>query len=207
MKPDSDQTRDLLDQVRQGDRQALEQLLERHQANVHAFVKAWLDPRVRPRVAPSDVVQETQMEIVRRMDDYLRREPMPYRPWVLRTAYECLMNELRKHRQAGKRSVEREVPLPARSSLLLVQPLLARGPSPDQELADREFAARVSQAVGQLDEADREILLLRHVQDLPYEEAACVLDIQPAAARKRYGRALLRLRKVLAEQGLLETSS
>jgi RNA polymerase sigma-70 factor (ECF subfamily) len=207
MTPDSNQTRELLDQVRQGDRQALQQLLVRHQADVHAFVRAWLDPRVRPRVAPSDVVQETQLEVVRRMGDYLRREPMPFRLWVRRTAYECLMKEHRDHRQARKRSVDREVPLPTQSSLLLVRPLLARGPAPDQEAAAREFAARVSQAVAQLDEADREILLLRHVHDLSHEETAGVLDIEAAAARKRYGRALLRLRKVLADQGLLKSSS
>jgi RNA polymerase sigma-70 factor (ECF subfamily) len=65
-------------------------------------------------------------------------------------------------------------------------------------------AWRVSQAVEQLAQTDREILLLRHVDDLPYQEIACLLDIEPAAARKRYGRALIRLQRVLSAHGLLE---
>jgi RNA polymerase sigma-70 factor (ECF subfamily) len=207
MTPDSDQTRGLLDLVRQGDRQALEQLVVRYQADVHAYVDARLDPRVRVRESASDVVQKTMMEVVRRMDDYLRREPMPFHLWVRHTAYERLQKVHRDHRQAEIRSVHREQFLPPRSSLMLARPLLARGPGPDEQLAAKDFAERVSQAVAQLDEADREILLLRHVDDMPYEDIARVLGIEPAAARKRYGRALLRLRKVLAEQGLLRSSS
>jgi RNA polymerase sigma factor (sigma-70 family) len=68
----------------------------------------------------------------------------------------------------------------------------------------RERIERVAQAVAQLSEADREVLLMRHAEDMPYEEIACLLDIEPAAARKRYGRALIRLQRVLAEHGLLE---
>jgi RNA polymerase sigma-70 factor (ECF subfamily) len=207
MRPDSEQTCGLLDLVRQGDRQALDQLLVRYRPEVHAYVDARLDPRVRPRESASDVVQKTLIEVVRRMDDYLRREPMPFHVWVRRTAHERLEKDHRFHRQAERRSVHREEYLPRRSSLRLVRPLLARGPAPDEEVAAREFARRVSQAVARLGEADREILLLRHVDDLPFDEAAGVLGIEPAAARRRYGRALLRLRKVLAEQGLLEASS
>jgi RNA polymerase sigma-70 factor, ECF subfamily len=55
--------------------------------------------------------------------------------------------------------------------------------------------------------ADREVLLMRHAEELSYEEIGCLLEIQPAAARKRYGRALLRLRKVLSDHGLLESHS
>jgi RNA polymerase sigma-70 factor (ECF subfamily) len=207
MTPDSDRTRGLLELAGQGDRQALQDLLAHYQPEVYAYVEARLDPRVRRRVAPSDVVQETQLEVVRRLPDYLRRRPMPFHLWVRRTAYERLMKFHRDHRQAECRSVRLERHLPARSSLLLVRPLLAPGPAPDEDLAAREFADRVSQAVARLDDDDREILLLRHVDELPYEEVGCLLGVEPAAARKRYGRALLRLRKVLADQGLLESPS
>jgi RNA polymerase sigma-70 factor (ECF subfamily) len=160
MMLDSDQTRGLLDLVRQGDRKALQKLLARYQPDVHAFVEVRLDPRVRVRVAPSDVVQETQMDVVRRMDDYLRREPMPFHLWVRLTAKDRLLKIHRDHLQAEIRSLTREAHLPRRSSLLLAQPLLARGPAPDEEAAAREFAERVSEAVAQLGEADREVLLL-----------------------------------------------
>jgi RNA polymerase sigma-70 factor, ECF subfamily len=122
--------------------------------------------------------------------------------WVRRRAYERLLNLQRDQRRA-RRSVERDVALPEGSSLLLAGPLVAGGLSPSQQVAAREFAERVARAVAELAEADREILLMRHGEQLPYEEIACLLDIEPAAARKRYGRALIRLQKVLADHGLL----
>jgi len=63
---------------------------------------------------------------------------------------------------------------------------------------------RVSEAIAELGEIDREILMMRSFEGLSYDEAACILEIEPAAARKRYGRALLRLRKLLDDRGLLE---
>jgi RNA polymerase sigma-70 factor (ECF subfamily) len=204
VKTDSTETHGLLDQIARGDKPALERLLEGYRPGLHAFVEARLDPRLRARLDPSDVVQEALLEVVRRMDDFLRRRPMPFHLWVRKTTYERLLNLHRDHLQRARRSVDREVALPDRSSLLLAQPLLAGGPSPSQDLAAREVADRVARAVAQLSEADREILLMRHAEELPYEEIAGLLEIEPAAARKRYGRALLRLQKVLSDHGLLE---
>jgi RNA polymerase sigma-70 factor (ECF subfamily) len=203
LKPDSAQTCSLLERVGLGDRLALEKLLARYQSDLHAFVEVRLDPRLAARMDPSDVVQEAQLEVVRRMDDFLRRRPMPFHLWVRKTAYERLL-DLRRHHRRARRSVEREAALPERSSLLLARPLLAAGPSPSQQLQARELAERVARAVDRLSPADHEILLMRHGEGLPFEEIACLLEIEPAAARKRFGRALLRLQKVLSEQGLLE---
>jgi RNA polymerase sigma-70 factor (ECF subfamily) len=204
VKPDSAETCGLLERIAGGDRQALERLLEHFRPGLHAFVTARLDPRVRARMDPSDVVQEAQLEVVRRMDDFLRRRPMPFHLWVRKTAYERLLNLRRDHRRRARRSVDREVALPEHSSLLVARPFLAGAPSPSQQLAAREVADRVGRAVAQLPEADREILLMRHAEELPYEEIACLLEVEPAAARKRYGRALIRLQKVLSDHGLLE---
>jgi RNA polymerase sigma-70 factor (ECF subfamily) len=203
LKQDSAQTCSLLERVGLGDRLALEKLLARYQADLRAFVEVRLDPRLAARMDPSDVVQEAQLEVVRRMDDFLRRRPMPFHLWVRKTAYERLL-DLRRHHRRARRSVDREAALPERSSLLLARPLLAAGPSPSQQLQARELAERVARAVDRLSPADHEILLMRHGEGLPFEEIACLLEIEPAAARKRFGRALLRLQKVLSEQGLLE---
>jgi RNA polymerase sigma-70 factor, ECF subfamily len=200
---DSAQTQALLDEVSQGDRQALDRLLARHRPTLRNFVDFHLDPRLRGRVDPSDVVQETQMEIVRRIDDFLSQRPMPFRLWLRKKAYERLLNLRRDHRRK-RRSVEREVPWPERSSLLLARPLLSSRASPSKELEARERAERVAAVVGRLADADREILLLRHAEELPFDEIACLLDIAPAAARKRFGRALIRLQKALADEGILE---
>jgi RNA polymerase sigma-70 factor (ECF subfamily) len=82
---------------------------------------------------------------------------------------------------------------------------LAGGSTPSQRLAQREYEERVRQAVAGLPEADREILLMRNVEGLTHQEVGCLLGITHAAARKRYGRALLRLRKLLAANGLTES--
>jgi RNA polymerase sigma-70 factor (ECF subfamily) len=203
VKPDSAQTRALLDRAGGGDQQARDELLQRYQLPLHKFIDLRLDPAVRARLGTSDVVQEAQMEVARRLDDYLRRRPMPFHLWVRKTAYQRLLDAHRAHRR-DCRSVRREQALPDRSSLAVARPLLARGPSPSQEAQAREMAARVAEAVAGLSEADREVLLMRHAEELPYEEIACLLDIEPAAARKRYGRALLRLERALAERGLVE---
>ena len=140
------------------------------------------------------------------MDDFLAQRPMPFRLWMRKKAYERLLNLRRDHLLREKRSVRREVPLPDRSSLLLARPLLANQPTPSQEAEVRELAERIARAVAQLGDADREILLLRHAEDLPFEEIAFLLDLTSAAARKRFGRALIRLQNLLREEGLLEGS-
>jgi RNA polymerase sigma-70 factor (ECF subfamily) len=207
VKPDSAETCGLLEQVAQGAGQALGRLLQRYRPRLRAFIAARLDPQIRSRMDPSDVVQEVQLEVARRIENFLKRRPMPFHLWVRRTAYERLLKVRRDHRRRARRSVNLEVPLPDHSSVLLAKPLLAQGASPSQQLAAREFADRVGHAVGELAEADREILLMRHMEGLNYAEISCLLGIEADAARKRYGRALLRLRKVLKDNGLLESSS
>ena len=200
LHPDSTQTSALLDRIGRGDRQALEQLLARGRSGLRDFVDYHLDARLRTRLDPSDVVQEVQLEVVRRIDDFLQRRPMPFHLWIRKTAYERLLN-LRRDHQRARRAIDREVPLPERSSLLMVRPFLS---SPSRQAEAREFAERVSRAVAELPERDREILTMRHAEELSYEEIGYLLEIKPAAARQRYGRALIRLQAVLSAHGLLE---
>ncbi|MFO0840989.1 MAG: sigma-70 family RNA polymerase sigma factor [Gemmataceae bacterium] len=203
-KPDSAHTGDLLERIRRGDGSAVGELFERHRGELRRFVELHLDPRIRSRVDPSDVVQETQMELVRRLAEFLDRPPMPFRLWLRKKAYERLLDLRRNHLTRERRSVRREAGWPDESSLLLARPLLARGPSPSEEAQAHELSARLSQAVLRLSDQDREVLLMRHADDLPFDEIAYLLDIEPAAARKRFGRALIRLQSVLTDEGLLE---
>jgi RNA polymerase sigma-70 factor (ECF subfamily) len=205
VRADSAETHALLDAIRGGDARALEDLLGQHRPELRDFIECHFDPRLRARVDPSDVVQETQMEVVRRLDDFLAKRPMPFRLWLRKKAIERLLNLRRDHLTRARRSVAREQALPDPSSLQLARPLLARGPSPSQQVQDRELLERVSRATARLGPADREILLLRHAEDLAFEEIGCLLDIEPAAARKRFGRALIRLQNVLRDEGLLES--
>jgi RNA polymerase sigma-70 factor (ECF subfamily) len=194
----------LLERIRTGDRDALGCLLAQHRPGLRAFIELHLDPRIRARVDPSDVVQDTQLEATRRMEDFLGRRPMPFHLWLRKQAHERLLRLRRDHCERGRRSVQREVALPDRSSLLVARSLLRGGSTPSRRLERRERAEGVARAVAQLAEADREVLLMRHAEELPYDEIACLLDIEPAAARKRYGRAMIRLQRLLSEQGLLE---
>jgi RNA polymerase sigma-70 factor, ECF subfamily len=203
VQPDSAETCALLDRVQRGDEQARDALLARHRPDLRSFVEVHLDPRLRARIDPSDVVQDGQMEAARRLGDYLSRRPMPFRLWLRKTVYQRLLN-LRRDHLRKRRSVRREVALPDRSSLLAAGPLLRGQSSPSQRAVAREVAEGVSRAVAALSDADREVLLMRHADELPYDEIACLLDIDAAAARKRYGRALIRLQRGLTEQGLLE---
>jgi RNA polymerase sigma-70 factor (ECF subfamily) len=201
---DSAETVRLLDELRAGDASAFDRLFARHRPGLRRFVELRLDPRVQSRLDPSDVVQETQLEAYRRMGDYLERRPMPFRVWLRKTAYERLLKLRRYHVEAARRSVGRELGLADRSSLLLAGPFLDRGSSPSRQLARGELVHRVRQVLAELSPTDREVLLMRQVDELPYREIGCILDLDPAAARQRYGRALLRLRKLLLDAGLLE---
>jgi RNA polymerase sigma-70 factor (ECF subfamily) len=204
---DSSDTRRLLDGVRAGDRAAFERVFDRYRAELHRFIAVRLDGDLRARVDPSDVVQETQLDVLLRLDDFLRRSPMPFRVWLRRTAYERLLALRRQHVGAARRSSRREVALPDRSSLLLAQRLFARTPTASQQAGRRELIQKVRQVVARLPELDREVLFMRNFEELPYEEIADILAIDPAAARKRHGRALVRFHEQLIAQGITELSS
>jgi RNA polymerase sigma-70 factor (ECF subfamily) len=204
-KPDSDDTEQLLRLARAGDAQAFENLFARHRAYLCQVITFRIDPRIRPRLDPSDVVQEAQLEAFRRFRDFLERRPMSFRLWLRKTACERLGMLQRYHREAARRSVDREVGLPGQSALRVVEQLLAGGSTPSQNLDRAETARRVGEVLAQLSDTDREVLLLRNLEALSNQEVAEVLEIEPVAASQRYGRALLRLRKLLLASGLLES--
>lgn len=198
-RPGEAETLRLLEEVRCGDRRALDRLLTGHRTYLRTAVELHVDRRLRARLDPSDVVQEAQLEAARRIDDYLRRQPMPFHIWLRQTAYQNLLRMRRQHVEAERRSVTRELPLPDGSSATLARQLLGAGPTPNEQLVEEELARRLRQAVAELPETDREILLMRNFERLSNQEAAQVLGLEPAAASRRYGRAILRLRKVLQE--------
>jgi RNA polymerase sigma-70 factor (ECF subfamily) len=205
VKPDSETTRLLLGRIRAGERAAFEELFARHRPLLRKLVEFRLDARLRARVDPSDVVQDTQLEAYRQLPSFLERKPMPFRLWLRKTAQERLRMVERQHLEAARRSVGREMPLPDNSAAVVAHQLAAAILSPSQHAAQGELAGRVADAIGLLGDTDREVLVMRTFEGLSYDEVACVLDIDSAAARKRHGRALLRLHKVLTDGGLTES--
>src|SRR5437763_10963915 len=199
--PDSGQTRSLLQQARGGDRRAFEQLFAMHRAYLQGMVELRLDAKLRSRLDPSDVVQETYLEAFRRLDTYLEQRPMPFRLWLRQIAYDHTLKAWRRHFGTARRAAAREVSLPERSSLLLAQQLVAAGSTASQVLDRSELARRLRQAVAQLSEADREVVLMRYFEGLSNQEVGCLLGMEPGTVSKRHGRAILRLHKLMFAGG------
>jgi RNA polymerase sigma-70 factor, ECF subfamily len=200
------QTRDLLLRVQGGDLRAFNELFTQHRAALHRAVVRRLGRSLRGCLDPSDVVQDVQLEAMRRMADYLARRPMRFRPWLLRTAMERLL-KVRRYFTAARRDCGREQQLSASyTSLSGHSPFFATAdPTPSKQLAARDLACRLHAILDRLPEPDRVILRMRAFEGLSYEEAGGRLKIEPATARKRYGRALLRLRALLLADGLTES--
>ena len=204
MWPDPTETQDLLDGAGQGDPAAVGRLLDRHRQALRRMVQLRLDPAIARRVDASDVVQDVLLEASRRLGDYLRDPAMPFHLWLRHLARDHLIDEHRRHRGAARRSVDRERPLasPAfgdRSSVDLAAELRDRQLTPAADAIRRELRRRFLDALALLDEADREVVLLRHVEHLTNSEAALALGLTPAAAGMRHLRALRRLRTILGE--------
>jgi RNA polymerase sigma-70 factor (ECF subfamily) len=203
MENNSAESVQLIERARAGDREALNALLARHRDRLHRMVEIRLDTRLQARLDASDVIQEAYVEVAGRLEEYLSNPRLPFFLWLRLVVGERLMKLHRQHLGAQMRDVGREVSLyrgalPAASSAALAAHLLGRHTSPTQAALRAERILRVQEALNTLDPVDREILSLRHFEELTAAEAARTLGIEESAAAKRYFRALKRLKEVLA---------
>jgi RNA polymerase sigma-70 factor (ECF subfamily) len=205
VQPDPREIQDLIQRARGGEQEAFAELLAAYRGYLRRFVELRLDHRVRSRVDPSDVVQEAQLEAVRRLKTYLEQPSMPFRLWLRQLALDRLLKMHRHHAATARRAVEREIPLPEQSSIQLAERLLGGGSTPSQQVNRRELAGRLRLGMAQLADHDREILLLRHFEGLSNPEVGQLLGLDPGTVSKRHGRAMLRLHKILFESGLTES--
>jgi RNA polymerase sigma-70 factor (ECF subfamily) len=198
--PDSDQ---LLQRVVAGDPAARELLLDQHRQRLRRMIALRLDRRLWARVDPSDVLQEALAEADQKLADYARRRPLPFYPWLRCLAWERLVQVHRRHIGTQSRSINREEfagpPLPDASALELADRLAARGSSPSARLRRDEWRSRLRQALAQLADGDREVLVLRYLEDLSTKEVAAVLSVTEASVKMRQLRALRRLRDLLGD--------
>lgn len=201
---DDPDTERLLGQAAAGDEAAREHLLQRHRARLRHMVAVRLDSRLAGRVDPSDVVQEALMEAHRGLDEYLRSRPVAFYPWLRALAQDRLVELYREHVRAQKRSVRREepLPLPDASAMELAGRLVARGSGPGVGMLREEVRQLVHRALARLPERDREVLVLRHLEQLSVGEVAAILGTTEGAVSVRLLRALRKLREFLGE-GLL----
>lgn len=209
MWPDAQSTQELLSAARGGQPEAIDQLLDRHRAALRRMVDLRMDRAMERRVDASDVVQDVLMEANRRLSDYLRDPALPFHLWLRQLAKDRIIDLHRRHRVAAKRSLDRERPLEAaprldQSTLDLAARLCDREMTPAEAATWRELERRFQAAIEQLEERDREVVLMRHFEQLTNSEVAQALRLTEPAAGMRYMRAMRRLRALLSD---LEGSS
>lgn len=189
----------------QGDAAAWGQLLDRHRGRLRRMLALRLDHRLQGRIDPSDVIQETYLEATERKDEYFRQRTMPFYLWLRFLAGQRLLILHRRHLGARARDASREVTLvrgamPEASSAALAAQLLGRECRPSEVAIRAEIKLRLQEALSEMEPLDREVLALRHFEQLSNGETARVLQINQAAASKRYVRALRKLKEILASR-------
>lgn len=197
------ETDDLVRRAATGDRSAVRHLMQRYRARLCRMIGVRMDPRLAARVDPSDVVQDALLEASDRLTAYAQQPKVPFYLWLRQIAWDRLVDLHRRHIRAQKRSVRREeIPpgLSAGSAGALAARFFAAGESPSEQCVQREMQARVLAALEILPSADREVLVLRHLEQLRIDEIAAILQIDVGAVKMRQLRALERLRAALGDR-------
>jgi RNA polymerase sigma-70 factor (ECF subfamily) len=193
----------LIDRAAAGDQPAWGVLLARYRDRLRRMVALRLDRRLQGRVDASDVIQDAMIDASHRLADYRQNPTMPFFLWLRLLTGQRLLQEHRRHLGAQGRDAGREISLyrgamPETTTAALAAQLLGRYTSPSHAAVRAERKIRLQEALNSLDPVDREILALRHFEQLTNGEAAQVLELDKSAASKRYARALIRLKDILA---------
>lgn len=202
MWPNNDETRRLLDDAKGGESSAVDRLLGEFREPLRQVINLRIDPVLARRVDASDIVQDVLIEAHQRLNEYLKNPAMPFHLWLRHLAQDRIIDTHRRHRQAQRRSIDREqsVQPPAwadQSSVQLVAQLIDGEKTPASAAIHQELQRRLNGALDQLEEDDREIILMRHHEQLSNQDVAAALELSEAAASMRYLRALRKLRNVL----------
>jgi RNA polymerase sigma-70 factor (ECF subfamily) len=197
--PDSEDLADLLDRAAAGDTTAVAELLSRYRKRLKRMVRLRLSRHLQGRLDDSDILQEALLEAAKRLPEYLKDKPLPFFLWLRHLTGEKLIDAHRRHLGAKMRDAAQEVSLhrgamPAASSASLAAQLLGRLTSPSLAAIKAETRLRVQEVLNSMDPLDREILALRHFEQLNNGEVAATLGINESTASSRYLRALKRLK-------------
>jgi RNA polymerase sigma-70 factor (ECF subfamily) len=197
------ETNDLLRRAADGDRESWGALWTVHAQRLRHLVAVRMDQRLQGRIDPSDVIQEACLEAWQHLEDYLRDPGMPFFLWLRGITGNKLRELHRHHLGTQMRDAAREVSIyrhtmPEASSAALAARILGHGTRPSEAAVRAEIKVRLREAVDHLDPLDREVLALRHFEQLSPRETAQVLGIKEKAAGMRYVRALRRLKEILS---------
>jgi RNA polymerase sigma-70 factor (ECF subfamily) len=200
---DADQIEELTRLLRAGNTDAAAQLFVLCRDRLRKMVRLRLDQRLQGRLDPSDVLQEAFLDVQKKAPDFASRGDLPGYLWLRLITAERLLILHRHHLGAQVRNAAQEVSLyggkmPTASSQCLANLLLGRLTTPSEAAIRAERQLRLQEALNQMDPTDREVLALRHFEELSNSETAAVLGLSKTAASNRYVRALKRLKDVLA---------
>ena len=193
---------DLLPRLDGGDERALAELFARHRERLRRMIRLRLDRRLQGRIDSSDILQDTYLEVARRAPEYLARPTMSPFLWLRFLTGQTLQALHRHHLKVHMRDAAQEVSLrqratPQANSASLAEMLLGRLTSPTRAARRAEMQLRLQEIINGMDPVDREILALRHFEELSNGEVAQVLGLSKTAASNRYIRALERLKELL----------
>lgn len=182
--------------------EALARYFDFVQPRLKRIVHFRLDYRLTGRVSESDVIQETYVRAAQRLDRYLQQEDMPFFVWLRLEITQNLHDIHRHHFGAEMRDVRKELRVGTtndsqKTSMALAAHIVAQMTSPSRLVERAEQIAKLEQTLNEMNELDREVIALRHFEELSNLETARILNIQPAAASKRYLRALKRLKEIM----------
>jgi RNA polymerase sigma-70 factor (ECF subfamily) len=195
-----DDTEALLDRVAEGQASAAEELLARHRGRLASMIRFRMDRRLAARLDPSDVVQEAFVEAYGKLLKFAQTRPMPFYPWLRSIAWERLIQLHRQHLRAQRRTVNREetlLPLPDESEAILAERFAASASGASRQAVRREVRERVHTTLDRLPTAAREVIVLRHLEELPFKDIADVLGVSEVAVYSRYRRAAEQLSRLL----------
>jgi len=200
----TDDSSDPVELLRQstGDPEALGRVWQRYRERLRRLVRLRMDRRLQGRIDASDVLQEAFVDFASRVEEYVRQADMPLFLWLRFLTGQRLQLLHRHHLGAQMRDAGREVSLhrgamPQATSIPLAAQLLGRFTSVTQAVQRAEMQMILQEAINGMDPIDREIVALRHFEELSNEETVQVLGIKSSAASSRHIRALKRLREVL----------
>ena len=194
----------LLQLAAAGDQEALSELFARYRERLKRMIHLRLSRRLQGRVDDSDILQESYFEIARKLPEYAAEPRLPLFLWLRHMTGLKLIEVHRRHLGTQARDAEREISLhrgglPEADSISLAAQLLGQLTTPSQAAIRAEMRLLVQEALNTMDPVDREVLALKHFEQLGTSEIAEVLGLSKAGAGSRYLRAIKRLRELLSQ--------
>lgn len=204
MLEESKEIRELIQRVAAGDKTALDELFSRYRDRLKRMVRLRMSRRLQGRVDDSDVLQESYLEISRKLSEYLNNPSVPFFLWLRHMTGLKLAEIHRRHLGTQMRDADREVSLhrgalPEADSVSLAAHFLGQLTSPSEAAMKAEMRIKLQEVLNSMDPMDREVIALRHFEQLSGNEAAEVLGLSKTGASSRYVRAMTRLKTILAQ--------